>query len=511
MALKLDIETIREVARSRGGQLVSKIYINSRTPLKWKCAKGHKWEAPSNSVKGHNNWCPTCALDRSPSKEEVIKIIYKLNKLAKIKGGKLLSTDYKNAMQKLEWKCAKGHIFYSSTNAVKDLGYWCLKCSGKEKLSIEILQKDAAKKGGMIISKVYKNSFSKYKWKCSLGHIWSMKASSVRNGQWCPKCSTKAPLKLDDLKLLAKKRGGILLSKKYMNAHQKLKWQCAEGHIWLADAAHIKYKKTWCLKCAGGEKKSIGYLIEEAKKRGGVCLSKKYTNIDAKYKWKCGDGHVWEARASAVVNTKTWCPKCHIYIKEEICRTTFEQLFNKKFIKERPKWLVNSFGNTMELDGYNKTLGIAFEYHGRHHLDPNHYYYTKKGHEPFSRRIKIDTEKEQVCAANGVKLFIITYKHDLFKLPSIIKKQSRYLKVDTKKINLRKNIDFNKAYIIKSRINEIKKISTSKGGKCLSNVYLGYDFKLDFMCSKKHFWKTTPEAIKLGRWCPKCAQVRRYN
>ena len=240
MALKLDIETIRELARSRGGKLISKIYINSRTPLKWKCAKGHVWEALSNSVKGHNTWCPTCALDRSPSKEEVVKIINKLNKLAKTKGGKLLSTDYKNAMQKLEWKCAKGHIFYSSTNAVKDHGYWCLKCSGKEKLSIEILQKDAAKKGGMIISKVYKNSNSKYKWQCSLGHIWSMRATNVRNGQWCPKCSTKAPLKIEDLKLLAKKRGGVLLTKKYMNAHQKLKWQCSVGHIWLADAANTK-------------------------------------------------------------------------------------------------------------------------------------------------------------------------------------------------------------------------------------------------------------------------------
>ena len=87
MTVRLNIEIIKEVARSRGGQLVSKIYINSRTPLKWKCAKGHKWEAPSNRVKGHNNWCPTCALDRSPSKEEIIKIIYKLNKLAKTKGG----------------------------------------------------------------------------------------------------------------------------------------------------------------------------------------------------------------------------------------------------------------------------------------------------------------------------------------------------------------------------------------------------------------------------------------
>ena len=275
MVLKLNIETIKEVARSRGGQLVSKIYVNSRTPLKWKCAKSHTWEAPSSSVKGHNTWCPTCSRDKSPSKEEVVKIIYKLNKLAKTNGGKLLSTDYKNAMQKLEWECVKGHIFYSSTNAVKDHGYWCLKCSGKERLSIEILQKDAAKKGGMIISKIYKNIFTKYKWQCSVGHTWNMKAGSVRNGQWCPKCSSKAPLKIEDLKVLAKIRGGVLLTKKYMNAHQKLKWQCDKGHTWLADAASIKYKKTWCLRCAGTEKKSISYLVEKAKKRGGTCLGSK--------------------------------------------------------------------------------------------------------------------------------------------------------------------------------------------------------------------------------------------
>ena len=85
------------------------------------------------------------------------------------------------------------------------------------------------------------------------------------------------------------------------------------------------------------------------------------------------------------------------------------------------------------------------------------------------------------------------------------------MKVDIKKINFKKVIDFNKAYIVKSKLNEIKKIAASKGGKCLSKTYLGIEFKLDFICSKKHLWKTTPESIKAGRWCHECGKTRRWN
>ena len=55
------------------------------------------------------------------------------------------------------------------------------------------------------------------------------------------------------------------------------------------------------------------YTLQEmqtlAKSRGGECLSKEYSNIKAKLKWKCAFGHTWEATPRLHL-TGHWCPVC---------------------------------------------------------------------------------------------------------------------------------------------------------------------------------------------------------
>ena len=66
---------------------------------------------------------------------------------------------------------------------------------------------------------------------------------------------------------------------------------------------------------------------------------------------------------------------------------------------------------------------------------------------------------------------------------------------------------------LKSYANEelkiLQQIALGKGGKCLSKNYLGAHIKLQFICKKGHKWKATPDKIKQGRWCPKCAIDKR--
>lgn len=44
-----------------------------------------------------------------------------------------------------------------------------------------------------------------------------------------------------------------------------------------------------------------------------------------------------------------------------------------------------------------------------------------------------------------------------------------------------------------------------RGGKCLSDVYLGSTTKHLFQCPKNHKWEATPYNINKGTWCPHCA------
>ncbi len=59
--LRNDIGDLKELAKNKGGRLLSRKYKNRHTNLKWQCKDGHKWYANSSNVIFGRTWCPVCA------------------------------------------------------------------------------------------------------------------------------------------------------------------------------------------------------------------------------------------------------------------------------------------------------------------------------------------------------------------------------------------------------------------------------------------------------------------
>lgn len=131
---------------------------------------------------------------------------------------------------------------------------------------------------------------------------------------------------LDDMNQLASKKGGICISKKYVNSNTKLTWQCSEGHVWITKPSHIK-GGSWCPTCAGitvSNKQRVKHSLSEmktlARSRGGKCLSTKYINTKTELKWSCRRGHVWFSKPHDILYSKGWCRICSANRSENICR-----------------------------------------------------------------------------------------------------------------------------------------------------------------------------------------------
>jgi hypothetical protein len=77
---------------------------------------------------------------------------------------------------------------------------------------------------------------------------------SIIRGSWCPQCAANVKHTIEDMCLLAESIGGKCLSTEYINAHHKLEWQCAIGHLW--EAPNNKAKDRWYPECAHMRKKS---------------------------------------------------------------------------------------------------------------------------------------------------------------------------------------------------------------------------------------------------------------
>jgi hypothetical protein len=297
---KSTIAEMKRLAEEKKGECLSKIYANHVTPLKWKCEKGHRWEAPPSLIKrGH--WCRICAF------EKWAYSIKDMQELAAISGGQCLSKKYVNIATPLKFKCAKGHVWSTRPSSILK-GSWCPSCAGRAKGTIGQMRKIARSRGGKCLSKSYVTTRTKLLWQCSKGHTWEARPDHVKRGSWCPVCSGRKRKTMEHMHELATSRGGKCLSKKYTNSGSKLRWECRKGHKWWAEPHHIQEGR-WCSKCNGEErrKEKLEELQDIAKARGGKCLSDFYVDSHTKLEWECSKGHTWWTTPS-VIKQGSWCP-----------------------------------------------------------------------------------------------------------------------------------------------------------------------------------------------------------
>lgn len=299
----------KSIAVNNGGTLLSEVFISSNMPMKWKCKRGHIWSAVLNRVED-GGWCRRCwDIDRMASLDEVKKV-------AHLRRGFCLSSEYSVSKEKLIWKCENGHTWKAVFQKIKS-GGWCPVCARKkagdtQRASTEEMQKLAISRGGKCLSDKYKNSITLLKWKCEKKHVWEATAHKIKQGSWCPVCLGKNKT-IEDIIEYAKTRNGKCLSKSYVNNRTKLRWECDLGHQWNAAFTNISRGK-WCPVCANKQRGSSQRLdIEEMKQvansRGGKCLSPVYKNANSRLKWKCKEGHIWMATPGHVKHG-TWCPRC---------------------------------------------------------------------------------------------------------------------------------------------------------------------------------------------------------
>jgi hypothetical protein len=380
--------------------------------------------------------------------------------------------------------------------------------------SIETFQEIAQSKGGVCLSEEYLGSMKKLSFRCNEGHIWSTTPNSIKSKKtWCRKCAYKK--QRDSIKIFQKiavSKGGVCLSKNYEGQKVKLKFICGRDHIFVTKAKDIKEGK-WCKECfIENQRSGLTECQLLAKERGGECLSKTYLNQHTLMKWRCASEHEWETSFLVIKNNGSWCPECATGLGERITREFFEQLFDSKFQKLRPDWLINEDGNNMELDGYSLNLGLAFEHQGEHHYSTKLPYSNAEG---LAKRTRDDECKRELCRQNNVILVEVPEVPRLSPIDSI----KDYIKtalegevltqriVDRLAIWEHINVDYKKAYIVEP-LKNIRGLAEKKGGKLASDYYLGIFEKLEFECGRGHKFELAPtKLIHRDQWCRKCADI----
>lgn len=333
-----------------------------------------------------------------------------------------LEEEYKNARTKMKFKCKCGNIYEAPWARVKNRSQWqCPKCSGKEKLNLDDIQKECLKHNTECLEEEYKNASTKMKFKCKCGNVYEAPWNTIKTyNQWqCPKCGRREgskKLNLDDIKKECKEHKIECLEEKYINCMTKMKFRCKCGNVYEAKWNHVKSQSKWqCNKCSGWKsntKPNLEDIKLECEKHGIECLEEEYKNTKTKMRFKCKCGNIYEATWSRVIKQNQWqCSKCSKAMSRgEVLTQKYLDNKNILYTTQDSLGCTNpKTGKNLPFDFVirNNSNTIIIEIDGEQHYRSVEYF---GGEE----RLKItqyrDNVKNEFCKNNGHKLYRIRWQ-----------------------------------------------------------------------------------------------------
>ncbi len=426
------LEQCRTIARLRGGECSARRYENAHASLAFRCGEGHSFAMSMSNLKA-GKWCRICRRAEA-GRQRREATFARLRLVALERGGACLSPSYDHDRQRLRWRCAEGHAWSATTQNVA-AGKWCARCAGVARLTIEQMRRLARARGGACLSQEYVNTGAHLRWRCREGHEWSAApADMIHRGRWCPHCAGNAPKTLDEIRALASERGGELLSRAFVRTADPLDWRCHLGHEFTTSANAVQ-QGGWCPKCLGTPKSDLERLRDLARRRGGECLSSAYTGSYGKLRWRCRRGHEWRAAPNNVASG-SWCPEC------------------------------------VRGGGPYPPLGLA----------DMHETAEARGGRFLSEEYEGSQVKHLWRCASG---------HEWEARPAAVRHGSWCPEC---------------ARRYRGSIDGLRLLASDRGGECLSPVYEGKRKPLAWRCRHGHRFELTSLAAKSGAWCPRCRE-----
>jgi len=185
-------EYVKEYFKDNDCELLSKEYINANVNLKYKCSCGNIGKISFRNFKTGQR-CYECGIKKLSNKK---RLSYEyVKEYFKDKGCKLLSKEYKRADINLRYRCSCGNISKIRFSSFKN-GHRCKSCAikrmvDKKRFSYKYVKEYFKDNDCELLSKEYKHSGFKLKYKCSCGNVSTIAFSMFKQGHRCKECGFK--------------------------------------------------------------------------------------------------------------------------------------------------------------------------------------------------------------------------------------------------------------------------------------------------------------------------------
>jgi len=308
-----------ELAAQADGWDPTTLTAHSGNKVRWRCEKGHLWDAAIYS-RSSGNQCPICA-------NQSVLIGYNdlattNPKLAAQAFGWDPTTLTAHSNKEVGWRCDHGHTWKSRPNT-RSNGIGCPVCSGRQVLAgfndlATTNPELALQADGWDPTTLTAGSGRKVGWQCEKGHRWRTVLSSRSSGIGCPVCSGRQVLAgFNDLATtnpeLALQADGWDPTTITAGSGAKVGWKCNYGHRWKT-VLSSRSRGIGCPVCSGrqvlaGFNDLATTNPELALQADGWDPTRVTAGSSKKLGWRCEEGHKWRTKVghrSAGIG----CPSC---------------------------------------------------------------------------------------------------------------------------------------------------------------------------------------------------------
>lgn len=302
------------------------------------------------------------------------------------------------------------------------------------------------------------------------------------------------------LRAAADLHGGELLSKQYIGDGHKVKFRCAQGHLFETTPSAIKQGK-WCERCAiernAARKRATGLklLIAAVKRKGGTFDPSDYVHSQVPIEYRCSEGHTWRTTPNSIVQ-RSWCPKCANENRTDP-RTPMVARRMEKLVKDRQGMLLPpgyigfkkrlrilcTKGHEFELTPEGLTTGVwCYECKEQETLQRLRDAAAKWGGELRSTRCtRVNDKLDWRCAVG----------HDFSKSGTSVLAGGWCTDCRGTRIN---------------DLRDLKRIARARGGDCVSTQAPASHEKARWRCAKGHEWESLASVVVQGHWCRECGR-----
>lgn len=335
------------VAEARGGELLTRSIEKATDTLRWRCSKGHEWEAryslilrPRGGRKG--SWCPRCARNATYAPEEGL---LKCREHAERMGGSFLSKTWLGAKGKYSWQCKFGHQWQASFGNIFHKAHptWCPRCADHALIS--------EMKTRSVFEQLFGAPFPKIKpsWlKSARGGTLELDGlcselavafeyqgeQHYRTSIFCDEQRLLIQQENDELKRRqCAARNILLIEIPYDVDNSHIAWRAfseaakhprllerikaiaqSRGHLWAESDPLSLSNGPHTHAIPSNDSSLFADKIEDAKaiaaERGGEFLSSSWLGARSLYRWRCGAcSNEWSASYDNV-RRGTWCKTC---------------------------------------------------------------------------------------------------------------------------------------------------------------------------------------------------------